>query len=142
MSVEDATASLLKASESDALSSLNQDLATKIVEELGCLAIAIVFASTVIRRDRCTLEEYSQKVRQYEQRLLNDKSCRLNNVQARNVYASWEMVRDSIARSDDKCAKSALELLNVFSCFHYEGISENIFESAWSVTDFKATDAG
>ncbi len=133
MNVEDAASLLLKASESgDPQSDTSKALATKIVDTLGCLALAIVHAAALIRQRICRLEEYTEIFNKHRQRLLSNSSGRLPRAEC-DVYATWHVSRAAIQSIGTTTSVIALELLNIFACFHFGGISEQIFHSAWDV---------
>ncbi len=133
MNVEDAASLLLKASESgDPQSDTSKALATKIVDTLGCLALAIVHAAALIRQQICRLDEYTEIFNKHRQRLLSNSSGRLPRAEC-DVYATWHVSRAAIQSIGTTTSVIALELLNIFACFHFGGISERIFHSAWDV---------
>lgn len=132
MDLEDAASLLLKASELDhPPSDASKALAKDIAETLGCLALAIVHAAALVRQRICRLEEYTEIFSKHRQRLLSNISGRLPRAEC-DVYATWNVSREAIQSIGNTSSAIALELLNVFACFHFGGISEQIFHSAWN----------
>ena len=137
LELEDATKLLLKASkDAHPDNEKSIDLANKIVETLGCLALAIVSAAALIRQNICSLEDYCMIFAQHRKRLLANKSSRLPSNQANDVYTTWSISREAIESRTTDDAVIALELLNIFSCLHFEGFTEQLFKSAWGNYDF------
>ena len=137
LKLEDASKLLLKASKAaDPGNVKSTGLANKIAETLGCLALAIVSAAALIRQKICSLEDYFTIFAQHRKRLLANKSSRLPSNQANDVYTNWSISREAIESRTTDDAVIALELLNIFSCLHFEGFTEQLFKSAWGNYDF------
>ena len=140
MKLMDASKLLLRASKvAHPGSERSKDLAKRIVETLGCLALAIS-AAALIRQGICGLEEYCTIIVQNRKRLLANKSSRLPSNQANDVYTTWNISREAIESRATEDAVNALELLNIFSSLHFEGFTEQLFKSAWENHDFVAPD--
>lgn len=136
LKLKDASKLLLKASkDADPGNKTSLDLANKIVETLGCLALAIVSAAALIRQNICSLEDYCAIFAQHRKRLLANNSSRLPSNQANDVYTTWNISREAIESRGTDDAVIALELLNIFSCLHFEGFTEQLFSSAWENYD-------
>lgn len=132
LSLMDASKLLLTASKDPYPDSeTSMDWANRITEKLGCLALAIVSAAALIRQRICSLEDYCTIFGQTRKRLLANKSSRLPSNQANDVYTTWDISREAIESRKTEDAAIALELLNIFSCLHFEGFTEQLFKSAW-----------
>lgn len=128
LKLEDASKLLLKASkDADPGNEESIGLANKIAETLDCLALAIVSAAALIRQNICSLEDYCAIFAQHRKRLLANKSSRLPSNQANDVYTTWNISREAIKSRTTDDAVIALELLNIFSCLHFEGFTEQLF---------------
>ncbi|MCJ1344487.1 hypothetical protein MMC31_002690, partial [Peltigera leucophlebia] len=109
MNVEEAITLLLKATGAeDVADKASRKKAFSVTQTIGFLAIAIVQAGTYIRQGLCGIEEY----------------CDF-------VYTTWEISIAAIEKMGSDTSHNA-ELLRVFCFLHYDGISEEIFEQAWS----------
>lgn len=140
LSLADATSLLLKASQCEhPQSDTSKELAKEITETLGCLALAIVHAAALIRQRICGLEEYIGIFSKHRRRLLSNDSGRLPRAEC-DVYATWHVSREAIQSIGNTSSIIALELLNIFACFHYTGISEQLFQSAWNTMLVRAND--
>ena len=47
------------------------------------------------------------------------------------VYTTWEVSLKMIEEMSSEAGRDAVELLQIFSFLHHEGISEEIFYRAW-----------
>jgi hypothetical protein len=133
----DFQALLLKAACLDKSQEDLQTEASKIVNELFCIPLAIdqagafiAYGDTDIRDD---LDEYSK----YREKLLSYPAFKGASKYNRSVYGTWELSSKEIqqrAKSDDsqraEAAKSAMFLLAIFAFFHFDSIPEEIFSYA------------
>ena len=141
LSLMDASTLLLRVSrDAHPDSERSKDLADKIAETLGCLALAIVSAAALIRQRICSLEDYCTIFRQHRKRLLANRSSRLPSSQANDVYATWDISREAIENRKTEDSIIALELLNICSSLHFEGFTEEFFKSAWENDQHMAQD--
>ena len=130
MDLLDAASLLLKASKSkDPESDTSKALATQIAGTLGCLALGIVHAAALIRQRVCGLEDYIEVFSKHRRRLLLNSSGPLSRHEC-DVYATWNVSWEAIQKLGNTVSTIALELLNIFACFHFGEISEKIFSSA------------
>ena len=108
-----------------------QKAAEKIVLALGCLALAIVQAGAVIRMGRCRIEEYPAIYSRRRKDLLQEKMLPGNEGYEHTVYTTWEVSLRMIEDLSTEAGRDAIELLQMFSFFHFDGISEEILHQAW-----------
>ena len=134
MDVDDAVALFFKASgiaEEEILA--NRESAQNLVEKkLGCLALAISQAGASIFQGSYTLAEYGDIFSRNRKELLEERN---DNVQGQSdykytVYTTWNISIKALMQKNTVGALDAIQLLNVFGFFHYEGISEEIFSKA------------
>ncbi|RDL41952.1 Uncharacterized protein BP5553_01931 [Venustampulla echinocandica] len=138
MGVEEAVDLLLKAIGTDDLSSQASRLAARsIVTTLGSLSLAIIQAGAVIRQKLCRLEDYCDTYRRRRQELLSRAPTQASSDYKYTVYTTWEVSVNMIEGMGNEVASHALELLRLFSFFHFDGISEEIFRQAWGNTTRK-----
>jgi hypothetical protein len=108
-----------------------REIAKPVVAILGYLALAIDQAGAVIRQGLYTMEEYRKVYSRRQKELLNRKSVQHGGDYAYTVYTTWDISLQMIANKGGEAARDAIELLQTFSFFHYDGISEEIFRRAW-----------
>ena len=127
----------LKACCLDSSSMEFQAEASKIVEELFYLPLAIDQAGAYVSSGATTIENYLANFFEYRVTLLSHSEYTGASKYNRSVYGTWELSYKEIQRraeSDDphkaNAAKSAMLLLDLFSFFHHEGITEEIFSYA------------
>ena len=126
----DAASLLLKACKSKNLENdQSKALATQIAETLGCLPLGIVHAAALVRQRVCGLEDYIEVFNKHRRRLLSNSSGNLSRHEC-DIYATWNVSWEAIQKVGNTTSTIALELLNIFACFHFGEISEKIFSSA------------
>jgi hypothetical protein len=129
---------LLKASCLSSLTSIDLKAeASKIVEELCCLPLAVDQAGAFIASGASDIGDYLNKYLHHRQTLLSHSEFTGASKYNKSVYGTWEMSYKEIqkrAGSDDfhkaRAADSALFLLGLFPFWHHESISEEIFSYA------------
>lgn len=109
----------------------SQNSAKRIVEMLGCLALAIVHAGATIRQGACTLDDYCTEYFRHRKQLLDYPLVQGGNDYEHTVYSTWEVSIEKMTRLSNKAAKYAIDHLNFFSILHFEGISEKILQKAY-----------
>ena len=137
MEENDAICLLLKAA---CLNESQEDLqaeASKIVNELFCIPLAIDQAGAFIAFGDTDIRDYLKEYSRYRQKLLSYPAFKGASRYNKSVYQTWELSYKEIqqrAKSDDsqraEAASSAMLLLAMFSFFHFDGISEEIFSYA------------
>jgi hypothetical protein len=137
MEENDAIYLLLKAACLDEPQGYLQAEASKIVNELFCIPLAIDQAGAFIAFGDTDIRDYLKEYSQYRERLLSYPAFKGASTYNRSVYGTWELSYKEIqkrAKSDDpqrdEAANSAMMILAMFSFFHFDGISEEIFSYA------------
>ena len=105
--------------------------AKPVIQTLGFLALAITQAGAYIRRGLCSIEEYCDVYTRRRQKLLRHRSVQASSDYKYSVYTTWEISIEAIEKRRDETSHNAMELLQIFSFLHYDGITEDIFEQAW-----------
>ncbi|KAH8834572.1 hypothetical protein DL96DRAFT_1810811 [Flagelloscypha sp. PMI_526] len=108
MTLRDAKELLLRGVPSMAPSEVHE-IVSKIVQELGCLALAINQARSFLAKGLCTLDEYLSMYKQNRKQLLG---------------AQWGQKQTTI---------DAALLLQFLGFMHHEAIPARLFEDAWQV---------
>jgi tetratricopeptide (TPR) repeat protein len=132
MEVEEAITLILKTAGHEDLSDQPaRETAKSVVSTLGCLALAINQAGAVIRQGLYTMEEYCKAYSRRRKELFDRKPIQGGGDYEYTVYTTWEISLRMIENKGGEAARDAIELLQIFSFFHYDGISEEIFHRAW-----------
>lgn len=133
MELEDGITLLLRTTEAeDIFDAASRTLAKPVVEAFGCLALAIVQAGAVIRQGLCNMEEYCGIYSRRRKELLSTLPVQSSNDYKYTVYTTWEVSVKMIEDMSDETSRNAIELLQLFCFFHYDGISEDILKVAWN----------
>jgi len=115
-----------------------QEQGLAIIEELGCLALAIDQAGAYIASGECRLDDFLDVFNAHRQHLLQNDAYKGASESNRAVYATWDLSYTAIHRQANAAVngalcqgpKAALQILRVFPFFHNEGIMEDIFRFA------------
>ena len=134
----DAIMLLLKASCLDIAHSDDlYEKASVIVKELFCFPLAIDQAGAMIRSGAINITDYLGIYSQQRKTLLSHPEFKGASRYNRTVYGTWELLYKEIqqrTQSDNlhtaRAAKSAILILGIFSFFHHDGLSEDIFSNA------------
>lgn len=134
LSQETAIDLLLKACDIELSSrSDHENDARVVVELLGCHALAITQAGAAISQNLCSLGEY-EKIFSDQRQELFDVFPGQAQSEYGGVYATFEVsatyLRAREAR-DDRIAKDALQLLNLYAFMHFSDFPEMALEEAW-----------
>ena len=132
LSCEDAITLLLRTAAIKEPSQSSRQAASSVVETLGLFALAIVQAGAFIREKLCTLNEYCSEYSRRRQELLRHRPKQAAHDYTFTAYTTWEISTTAIRKMNNPTADTALWLLQTFSFWHWEGISERIFEEACS----------
>ncbi|KAH8834504.1 acyl transferase/acyl hydrolase/lysophospholipase [Flagelloscypha sp. PMI_526] len=103
-----------------------QDIAVTIVQELGCLALAITQAHAFLTKGLCSISEYLPLYTQNRRRLLEHDSAQKTDDYRYSMYTTWTI-------SFNKLSSNAALLLELLSCMHHDAIPSWIFHDAWKV---------
>jgi len=137
MEENDAISLLLKAACLDESQYDLQTEASKIVNELFCIPLAIDQAGAFIAFGDTDIRDYLGEYSRYREKLLSNPAFKGASKYNRTMYGTWELSYKEIqqrAKSHDsqraEAASSAMLLLAMFCFFHFDGISEKIFSYA------------
>ncbi|CAE6541624.1 unnamed protein product [Rhizoctonia solani] len=137
MSPTDGTALLVKiaTSRNQGLSENDTKVAGELVQDFGCLALAIVHAGAYIAHSPgMTITEYRSLFLSQRQRMLEEYSelpaAAKIDKRGNTVYTTWKMCYDQL--KPESC-----ELLWLIAYLHFDGISVNIFKRAAQQMDSK-----
>ena len=132
MATDEAVTLMLKTAGVDNVSDQSmRKAAMPVVITLGCLALAINQAGAVIRQGRCEIGEYCTLFSRRRKELLSLKAIQGGEDYRYTVYTTWEISRQMIEEMSGEVGRDALELLQMFSFLHHEGILEETFYRAW-----------
>ena len=104
--------------------------ARKIVNLLGCHALAIVQAGASISQGICGLEEYAEMFQSQRERLLRFHPGMAKS-QYGDVYATFEVSATYLQSRSDQPAKDALKLVSFHAFLNFTNFFETTFEEAW-----------
>ncbi|KAH8793687.1 acyl transferase/acyl hydrolase/lysophospholipase, partial [Flagelloscypha sp. PMI_526] len=110
------------------------EAASKIVQQLGCLALAVNHARAFLAQDICTLSEYLPMYMQNRRRLLETKFVQSTDDYEHTVYTTWLI-------SFEKLSSAAALLFELLCFMHHEAIPSRIFEDAWKSLEDAEDDA-
>ncbi|KIK54615.1 hypothetical protein GYMLUDRAFT_264517 [Collybiopsis luxurians FD-317 M1] len=97
-------------------------MAWKIAHKLHYFALALVHAGSYILRQNC-LTTYLQKLEKHQLVLMSKKLPQSVDKYPLSIYATWNL-------SWDKLNEACKTFLQICSCFHYEGITRELFQRA------------
>jgi hypothetical protein len=137
MEEADAITLLLKASFLDASAKHIED-AKNIVNELGCIPLAVEQAGAYIEAGRCSIAKYLRQFSLHRQTLMTDATFRGASNYDRTVYGTWDLSFEEIKKrasgqssaGDAQAAYAAILILQICAFYHYCNISKDIFRSA------------
>lgn len=128
---------LLKSSSLDAIpGSVYEDHARTIVYLLGCHALAIVQAGTVVSHGICKLEEYKSMFLDQRRALFESMQDQVDSEYG-GVYTTFEITARYLERRSDQVAKDALQLLDFHAFMHFSEFPEEAFVEAWKISKDK-----
>jgi hypothetical protein len=103
----------------------------KVVQTLGCLALAIVQAGAYIRENSCSFHEYLEIYEKHRRHFLQYLPMHLGTGYQHSVYATWQVSVDMVESRHDTASHHALRLLSLLGFFHHDQIPIRIFYNAW-----------
>ncbi|KAA6408133.1 MAG: hypothetical protein FRX48_07874 [Lasallia pustulata] len=139
MERDDAILLLLKAAYLTKPFEKDEAAASAIVDELGCLALAVDQAGAYIGSGFCTINAYLEAFSRHRNELLSQSSSfKGASKYGLAVYATWNISYEAIQRKQSRAlnpreataAENATILLHIFSFFHYGNIMEETFKRA------------
>ncbi|KAA6412486.1 MAG: hypothetical protein FRX48_03477 [Lasallia pustulata] len=139
MERDDAILLLLKAAYLTKSFEKDEPAASAIVDELGCLALAVDQAGAYIGSGFCTINAYLEVFSRHRKELLDQPSSfKGASKYGLAVYATWDISYEAIQRKQSRApnpreatvAGNAITLLQIFSFFHYGSIMEETFKRA------------
>ncbi|KAH8796175.1 hypothetical protein DL96DRAFT_1689350 [Flagelloscypha sp. PMI_526] len=107
------------------------NIASDIVQKLGCLALAVNQARGFLTQDICTLSEYLSIYMQNRKKLLEDKLIQTTDGYEHTVYTTWTM-------SFKQLSSPAVFILELLCFLHHDAIPSRVFEDACSVLEEQA----
>lgn len=143
MALDDALTLLLRVSgEKDVSNESLRTLAKRVVETLGCLALAIVHAGALVKQKLYNLEDYCEAYSRNRQGLFGHQTIHTGMDYKYTVYTTWEVSIEMIRKlssnnpTNSSCwssvnVENALDLLNIFSFLHLDNIPVEILQNAW-----------
>ncbi len=103
-----------------------RSLAEPISRRLGCLPLALIQAGTAILRGLCSLQNYLNYLEKSWHRLRKAHSRRkaesADVMEKLLIYSSYEINLQQLENSMSQPHIDAVQLLRVFSCFHFQDI--------------------
>ncbi|KAK7039335.1 hypothetical protein R3P38DRAFT_3466964 [Favolaschia claudopus] len=132
LEIEDAKNLLLKLVGTKAQAPNKEELATSIVKELHCFALAVAQAGGYIYT-RGKMNKYLEIYKSSRDKLLAQSGIQVQSQYAVAVYATWDL-------SYKKLSLPAQTLLQICSQLHHQNIREEIFERAM-LSDEKLQDS-
>ncbi|KAF8980804.1 hypothetical protein BDQ17DRAFT_1380349 [Cyathus striatus] len=113
-------------------------LLLKAIVELYYLPLAVDLAGAYISSGKCSIHQFKNLYQKYRSKLMRNEFFTGASKYEKTIYGTWEISYQKIvdiSKDEDKedivaVAKHAINLINIFAFFHYENISENIFERA------------
>ncbi|MCJ1277133.1 hypothetical protein MMC21_004943 [Puttea exsequens] len=105
--------------------------ARKVVEALGCLALAVAQAGAYIRETLCSLEQYLQLYQRRQEELMGYFPKHTGTDYRYTVYTTWQVSLDMIESMHDATSNYALELLKLLCFYHHDQIPVIMFYNVW-----------
>ena len=130
MDNEEAISLLLKSASLDWSHMELREVARPIVKELFFLPLAVHQAGASISSGLCQIDDYLQVYSQYHQKLLADPNFKGASNYGRSVCETWDLSLTAIKAQMTKVAEAAISILQTFSFFHHENITEEIMKRA------------
>ena len=116
----------------------SEKAANEIIKALGYLALAIIQAGNSIYNKICNLKEYLGFYQQFlenRRRRKSDSNTEDIGGKADNddIYSAFDFSFQNIASSNTTPCQDAVEILNIVSFYHFDGIRVDIFEKGMSL---------
>ena len=141
----DAITLLLRASCLNA-SDEHVEAAKKIVNELGCIPLAVDHAGAYIAAGKCNINRYLRQFSLHCQTLMTDVTFKGASNYNQTVYGTWDLSFQQIQQRakglfttrNAQAAQTAILILQICAFYHHSNISKEIFQSA--AEEFKEYD--
>lgn len=105
-----------------------EDVANKIADALGYLALALVQAGAVILQGMCNLQDYLKFYNHFRSSVSERRSSGASlNADQVTIYATWEHSLSSLEQRATEVGEDAVQLLSTVAFFHFEHIRVDIF---------------
>ena len=123
---------LLRASDLDSLPE-HVKAAKGIVDELGCIPLAIDQAGAYIEAGRCDINEYLRRFFMHRQTLMSDATFKGASGYNQTVYGTWDLSFKEIEKrgksttGNAQAAQAAILILQICAFYHHSNISKDIF---------------
>ena len=130
MDEEDAISLLLKSASLDGSRTELREAARPIVKELLFLPLAVDQAGASIANGPCHIDDYLWMYSQHRQELLDDRTFKGASNYDRTAYGTWNLSLTAIKAQMTEAAEAAVSILQIFSFFHHENITEEIMKRA------------
>jgi hypothetical protein len=132
LSVDDSVLLLIKTAHGDTtLANEIYEDGKKVVEALGCLALAIAQAGAYIRETSCSLKDYFEIYERRQKELLGYLPKHTGTDYGYTVYTTWQVSLDMIESMRDTASNHALELLKLLCFYHHDQVPVKILYNAW-----------
>ena len=137
MEEADAISLLLKTSCLDPLPE-HLEVSKKIVNELGCIPLAVDHAGAYIEAGRCDIHQYLRQFSAHRLALMSDAAFTGASKYNKTVYGTWELSFKEIEKragrhstlESAQAAQAAILILQICAFYHHTSISKDIFRSA------------
>ena len=107
-----------------------QEAARPIVKELLFLPLAVDQAGASIANGLCYIDDYLRMYSQHRLKLLDDPTFKGASNYDRTAYGTWNLSLTAIKAQKTEAAEAAISILQIFSFFHHENITEEIMKRA------------
>ena len=107
-----------------------REAARPIVRELLFLPLAVDQAGASIANGLCYIDDYLQTYSKHRQKLLDDPKFKGASNYDRTVYGTLNLSLTAIKAQMTEAAEAAISILQIFSIFHHEHITEEIMKCA------------
>ena len=130
MNEEDAISLLLKSAFLDGSRMELREAARPIIKELLFLPLAVNQAGASIASGSCYINDYLRIYSQHHRELLDDPKFKGASNYDRTAYGTWNLSLTAIKAQMTEAAEAAVSILQIFSFFHHENITEEIMKRA------------
>ncbi|KAK2861409.1 hypothetical protein FQN49_004223, partial [Arthroderma sp. PD_2] len=113
-----------------------RNCADRIAKILGYLPLALIHAGKAILEKLCSLGDYPEYYERTWHSIRRSRSRRpfwgheYEHTSKMSVYSSYEIIYIGLESKNDRQSRDALDLLKIFSFFHWENIEFDIIKTA------------